>query len=187
MADKQLKKPVAVISSDVEDDIEDLEEEEENSESVVPIAPIVSEHKLPEGYTYKDFLRLNGPNTFFRNKGTGSNISRNYPHGALVPTELAPTSMKELADNPKRTCINSDNGKLMYYVETIRRIIKIHAEYKNTNVINTEGGEVPYIVPDDPLTHLSSQPLRPEQIILRGLQANADAKMAARVAAKAKK
>lgn len=95
--------------------------------------------------------------------------------------------MRDLADNPKRTCINPENGKRMYYIETIRRIIKTHVEHKNTAVINTEGGEVPYIVPDDPLTHLSSQPLRPEQVILRGLQANADAKMAERAAAKAKK
>jgi hypothetical protein len=187
MADKQLKKPIAMASIDVEDDIEDLEEEEENSEPVVPVAPIVNEHKLPEGYTYKDFLRLNGPNTFFRNKGNGSNISRNYPHGSMVPVDLAPTAMRELADNPKRTCINPENGKMMYYVETIRRIIKTQVERKNTSVINTEGGEVPYIVPDDPLTHLSSQPLRPEQVILRGLQANADAKMAEKAAAKAKK
>ena len=184
-SDKQL------ASKDIEDDLDDLEdeedEEEEEAAAPLPVAPLVNEQKLPDGYTYKDFLRLNGPSTFFRNKGNGSNISRNYPHGSTVPVELAPTSMKELADNPKRTCINPENGKMMYYVETIRRIIKTTAEHKNTAVINTEGGEVPYIVPDDPLTHLSSQPLRPEQVILRGLQANADAKMAERAAAKAKK
>ena len=186
MSDKQSKKPIAVASNDV-DDIDDIEEDEEEIETSLPSATIINEQKLPDGYTYKDFLRLNGPNTFFRNKGNGSNISRNYPHGSMVPIDLAPTSMRDLADNPKRTCINSENGKLMYYVETIRRIIKTHVEHRNTSVINTEGGEVPYIIPDNPLTHLSSQPLRPEQVILRGLQANADAKMAERAAAKAKK
>lgn len=60
MGNKQLD------SKDIEDDIDDLEdEEEEDSDSSIPVAPIVNEQKLPDGYIYKDFLRLNGPGTFF--------------------------------------------------------------------------------------------------------------------------
>jgi hypothetical protein len=167
------------IAENDDDDIDEIGD----SEDTLPAAPVISEQdRLPPGYEYKDFLRLNGPNTLYRFKSESRGInspSKRYLHGCLIPKDIAPPLMIEHADNPNKTCIDPSDGKLKFYVETVRRIVKIDSDKSDKTVIHVEGGEVPFTPPLNPHEFIGRQPLRPEQVVVRGLRAKAEAKEAA--------
>ena len=171
-------KPMATTIVDDEDgdEIADVEEETPTANSIS-----VDTKALPSGYAYKKFLRLNGCNTAYRHRSeSGANLpSRNYKHGCLIPKDIAPPLMIEHANNPNKTCIDPDDGKLKYHVEEVIRIVKISNDGIDEGVIHTESGEVPYRAPVNPYAFIGRQPLRPEQVIVNGLRAKAEAKAAA--------
>jgi len=176
------RRPTAVPVVDDADDIEDTDDEE-----TVPVAPVVSEQSnLPPGYAFKEFFKINGPAVRFRHRSSsGVNTpSRKYSHGDLVAKEIAPSAMIEAADNPAKTFIDTVDGKLKFYVETVKRIVRVNEETNKTGVIHVEEGEIPFNPPAGPnIHHVNYQPLRPEQVIVRGLQAKVDAKRAAEAGA----
>jgi hypothetical protein len=177
--------------ADSEDDVDDIDDDDESDVVSPPVAPVVSEsQKLPPGYEYREFFRINGMAVRFRHRGTagGTNTpSIKYNHGELIPKESAPSTMVEAANNPAKTCLDPEDGKLKYYVELVRRIVKVDESINKTGVIHVEGGEVPFTPPPGPNTRASYQPMRPEQVIVRGLQAKVEAKKAAAEAGAAKK
>ena len=175
-----MKEPKRLVEdTDIEDDGDEIDD---GDETELPNAPVVSDTKaLPPGYVYRDYLRLNGYSTAYRHKNSnGANLpARTYKQGCLIPKDGAPPLMIEHADNPNRTFQDPTDGKLKYHVETVTRIVRVSDEASNDGVIFTESGEVPYKTPIDPFAHIGRLPLRPEQVIVSGLRARADAKAAA--------